>query len=159
MSAINQEVPLLFVDLKKAHDNVPLNKLWEALETRTIKIMMIKSIEEMSKNSNFDMKIGKKLSNGVYTNKGLKQRCYSPKLLKIFLEKTLRHFKHKCNMGISRYIEMVYPSTPCFADRQVTIAQTLDDLKYMTRELIEEYSIQGLEVKISKPDYMCVGLL
>ena len=34
--ATNRELHLLFIDLTKAYDSVPLNKLWETLDKSTI---------------------------------------------------------------------------------------------------------------------------
>jgi hypothetical protein len=34
--ATNRELHLLFIDLTKAYDSVPLNKLWESLDKSTI---------------------------------------------------------------------------------------------------------------------------
>lgn len=47
--------------------------------------------------------------------------------------------------------------TLCFADDQVVLAQDYEDLAYMTRKLVEEYEIWGLEVNISKTEYMYIG--
>lgn len=157
LSAVNKEVHLLFVDLKKAYDSVPLIKLWEALETTNVNIVIIKAVKELYNNSYIRIKIGNKLSSGFSTNEGLKQGCcLSPTLFKIFLEKTLLRWKRKCsNMGIPLNNTTIY--TLNFADDQVVMAQDLDDLEYMTRKLIEEYRHWGLEVNVAKTEYMCVG--
>lgn len=49
MSAVNKEVYLLFVDLKKAYNSVLLAKLWEALETTNINVTIIKAVKKIYK--------------------------------------------------------------------------------------------------------------
>jgi hypothetical protein len=58
-------------------------------------------------------------------------------------------------MGIPLEGKTLY--TLCFADVQILIAQDHDDVEYMTRKIIEEYRIWGLEVNIDKTRYMCIG--
>jgi hypothetical protein len=43
--ATNRELHLLFIDLTKAYDSVPLNKLWETLEGLTINTRLIEAIK------------------------------------------------------------------------------------------------------------------
>ena len=47
--ATNRELHLLFIDLTKAYDSVPLNKLWEALQKSTINTRLIEAIKLLYK--------------------------------------------------------------------------------------------------------------
>ena len=44
--SVGKEVHLLFIDLKKAYDNIPLIKLWKALEETRISYTLIKAVKE-----------------------------------------------------------------------------------------------------------------
>ncbi|XP_060524437.1 uncharacterized protein LOC132700877 [Cylas formicarius] len=70
MSAFNKEIHLLFVDLKKAYDTIPLTKLWEALDKTNLSVNIIRSVKELYRNCHIKVKVGQKIS-----NKGLKQGC------------------------------------------------------------------------------------
>lgn len=153
----NQELHLLYVDLKKAYDNIPQNKLWEALELTNINNNLIKAIKNLYRDNTAKIKVGQRISEGFKVNKGLKQGCcLSPTLFKIYLEQALKLWKRKCsNMGITLNNTSLY--TLCFADDQIVLAQDYEDLQYMTRKLIEEYTKWGLRVNIAKTEYMCIG--
>jgi hypothetical protein len=43
---VGKEVHLLFIDLKKAYGNIPLIKLWKALEETRISYTLIKTVKE-----------------------------------------------------------------------------------------------------------------
>lgn len=50
--------------------------------------------------------------------------------------------------------------TVSFADDQNIVAPDINDIKYMTRQLEEEYkimSLQTLEVNVQKTEYMSIG--
>ncbi|XP_044759225.1 uncharacterized protein LOC123316967 [Coccinella septempunctata] len=59
--AMNQEEHLLYVDLKKAYDSVPEQKLWESLEETNISITLIKAIQETYKNNSCRIKRGQRV--------------------------------------------------------------------------------------------------
>lgn len=49
-------------------------------------------------------------------------------------------------------------STLCFADDQIVLAQDYEDLQYMWKKLIEDYKHWGLEVNLTKTQFMCVSV-
>jgi hypothetical protein len=55
---------LLFVDLEKTYDNIPLIKLWKALEETRISPTLIKTIKELYRRSVSYIKKGGLLSEG-----------------------------------------------------------------------------------------------
>jgi len=59
---VNQPLHLLFVDLEKACDSVPLKNLWKTLELYNISNSIIRAIKRFYENSFFKIKIGKQLS-------------------------------------------------------------------------------------------------
>jgi len=54
----NRELHLLFIDLTKAYDSVPLNKLWEPLDKSTINTRLMEAIKTLFKGSSSKIKIG-----------------------------------------------------------------------------------------------------
>ena len=80
----------------------------------------------------------------------------SPTLFKIYVEKALNNWKRKCfGMGYNVDNRAIY--TLQFADDQVVMAQSKEDLEYMCRKLQEEYFKWGLNMNIAKTKYMSLG--
>ena len=73
--AVNQPLHLLFVDLEKAYDSVPLKNLWKTLEQYNSGKSINRAINRLYENSFSKIKIGKQLSSGFYVTKGLRQGC------------------------------------------------------------------------------------
>jgi hypothetical protein len=67
--SVGKEVHLLFVDLKKTDDNIPLIKLWNALEETRISYSMIKTVKELYRKSLSYVKLGGLLSEGFEVTK------------------------------------------------------------------------------------------
>lgn len=83
-------------------------------------------------NSETKNKVGKYISKGFNINKRLKYGCSTPPTLsKIYLEKSLKIWKRICNLEY-------------------------EDVEYMTRKLMEEYSKWGLEKIMNKPEPMSI---
>ena len=98
--AVYHPLHLLFVDLEKAYDSVPLENLWKALEHYNIWKSIIKAIERLYENSVSKIKIGKQLSSGFYITNGLRQGCsLSPTLFKICIQKALKY----CRRNLQRW--------------------------------------------------------
>jgi hypothetical protein len=70
--ATNRELHLLFIDLAKAYDSVPLNKLWETLEELTIYRRLIEAIKSLYKGSSSKIKVGNVIAKGFKITKGLR---------------------------------------------------------------------------------------
>jgi hypothetical protein len=97
------------------------------------------------------------VSEGFEVTKGLRQGCCpSPTLFKIYVEKALNTWKKKCfGMGYNAVNTIIYALQ--FADDQVVMAQSKEDLEYMGRKLQEEYSKWGFTINIAKTKFMPVG--
>ena len=78
----------------------------------------------------FTFKLGSLLSEGFEVTKGLRQRCcISPTLFKIYVEKALNIRKRKC-CGMGYNVDNTMIHTLQFADDQVVMARSKEDLEY-----------------------------
>jgi hypothetical protein len=77
--SVAQPLHLLFVDLEKAYDSVPLKNVWRALEHYDISNSIIREIKRLHENSR--IKMGEHLISGFYVTKGLRQGCSLPPML------------------------------------------------------------------------------
>jgi len=94
----------LFIDLTKAYDSVPLNKLWETLDKSTINTRLIETIKSLYKVSSSKIKIGNLITKGFKVTKGLRQICsLSRTLFKIYLERVLRTGKGNANQWVYQF--------------------------------------------------------
>ena len=92
----NQETHLLFVDLTKASDSIPISKFWEVLGESNINNTVIKTLQNLYGNT-AQVQTGSILSHPFNINKGLRQGCcISTTLFKIYVRKALEEWKRKC---------------------------------------------------------------
>jgi hypothetical protein len=63
--AIRTGTHLVFIDLSKAYDSVPVRKLWEVLEGSPISISVIKAIKHLYENSNSRIKLEFPVTKGL----------------------------------------------------------------------------------------------
>jgi len=120
MNATNQETYLLFVDLTKAYDSIPLLKSWEVLGESHINNTFIKALKNVYGNT-AQVKIGNTLSHPFNITKGQRQGCcIFPTLFKIYITKALEEWKRKCH-GMVVPLENITLYTLQFADDQVVL--------------------------------------
>jgi len=152
----NQEIHLLFVDLTKACDSIPISKLWKVLGESNINYILIKTLQNLYGNT-AQVKIGNILAHPFNITKGLRQGCcISPTLFKIYLRKALEEWKRKCS-GMCIPLESKTLCNLQFADDQVVLSGDKEDLEYMTRKLKETYEKWGLDMNLNKTKYLCIG--
>lgn len=101
--------------------------------------------------------MGKYLTEEFPVTTGLRQGCcISPTLFKIYVATALRNWKRKIRgIGIELDNECIY--TLQFADDQVVIANDVEDMQYMMRKFMEEYTRWSLSVNLDKTKYLCVS--
>lgn len=93
-TALNQEVHIIFVDLQKAYDTVPINKLWQVLQESNINYTLIRALKNLYDGSKSRIKTNNGLSPAFAVTKGLRQGCcVSPTLFKIYVAKALYTWK------------------------------------------------------------------
>jgi hypothetical protein len=153
----NMETHMVFIDLQKAYDSVPLAKLWQVLEDKNIPPIYINAVRELYDDMTSVIKIGQKVTKKIKVTKGLRQGCcIAPTLFKIYLEGVLDIWKRKCEpMGVKIGDHTLYSLH--FADDQVILAEDQDDIHYMLRKIDEEYTKWGLSINPSKTEYVVVG--
>lgn len=152
-SATNRDAHLTFIDLQKAYDNMPTQKLWEVLEIYIINCTLIKSLKRLYSRSTSRVKSGKTISKLFPVTKGLRQGCcISPTFFKIYVAPALKQWKQKVHpMGI-QLTDDICLYTIHFAADQVVLTNDKDDMQYMLRKRIEEYNHWGLTVNIERPN-------
>lgn len=57
-TAVNKEVHLVYVDLQKAYDSVPLSKLWSILHQTNIKHGLVKAVQSLYNGTTAKIKTG-----------------------------------------------------------------------------------------------------
>jgi len=130
----SQGTHLLFVDLTKAYDSIPISKLWEFLGESSINNNLIKALQNLYGNT-AQVKIGNILSHPFNITTGLCHGCcISPALFKIYIRKALEEWKRKCS-GIGIPLENTTLYTLQFSDDQVVLAADKEGVEYMTRKL------------------------
>lgn len=152
--AVGEEVHMAFVDLEKAYDNVPRMKLWEALQNLKINKHLLLIIQESYNDNKGQIKIGNQVSSSFMVTKGLRQGCsMSPLLFNLYVEAALRQWKRNVGgMGVPIGEDTLFSLS--FADDQVILAQDAYDLEFMMRRLYNEYEKWGLQVSLSKTEYL-----
>jgi hypothetical protein len=122
--SVGKEVHLLFIDFKKAYDNIPLIKPWKRTRRLGISYNLINIVKELYSRSLSYMKLGGLLSEGFYVTKGLHQACcISPALFKIYIEKVLNIWKRKC-FGVGYNVDKTLIYTLQFVDDHVVMVHT-----------------------------------
>lgn len=155
--ARNLSTHIVFIDLEKAYDNIPLKPLFNILTRTDLKKTYIRAIYNIYKNPQSLVKIKNTFSEPFRVTKGLKQGCcLSPTLFKIYIQEALQKWRRKCtDMGIK--IGNNYLSTLFFADDQILIANCEEDVDYMLRKLKDEYEQVGMRMNLTKTEYLRIG--
>lgn len=80
------KVYLVFIDLKAAFDKLDREVLWRAMEDLGLNVNTIRSVKEVYQETRCKIKIGDRLSNSFWVDKGLRQGCpLSPTLFNIYI--------------------------------------------------------------------------
>jgi len=113
-----QDTCLTFVDLRKAYDTVPMNKLWNVMRVAGTKAIYVKAVKHFYENNVSAIKIGKRVSGILQVTKGLRQGCaMAPTLFKTYIKEALKKWKQHCEtMGIPINDKFLY--TLLFPDDQ-----------------------------------------
>ena len=149
----NLEIHLLFIDYKKAFDNIQRQILFNILKSRHISDTLLKAIVDIYTQNKILIKFNKKLSKPVEINKGVRQGCpLSPTLFNIYLDEIITKWQKQDITGkLSKNQQL---SMLLFSDDQVIIADTEDNLQkavHKLNQIITEYS---LSISVQKTQMM-----
>ena len=155
--AHNQDTHLVFIDLAKAYDSIPLCKLWQTMESQGISTTYIRAVRQLYDNMTSAIKIRGRVTKEFRVTKGLRQGCcIAPTLFKIYINGVLEAWKRNCAaFGIPIGDDKLF--TLLFADDQVLLAEDRDDMDYMLRKLNDSFATWGLSINAAKTEYLVVG--
>jgi len=129
------ETHLLFVDYEKAFDNIQRQIIFNILKSRYIPDTLLKAIVDIYTRNKILLNFNNKPSQPVETNKGVRQGCpLSPTLFHIYLDEIITEWQKQDITGI-KLSKNQQLSTLLFADDQVIIADTEDNLQKVVHKL------------------------
>jgi len=150
----NLETHLLFIDYEKAFDNIKRQILFNILKTRHIPDTLLKARVDIYTQNKILIKFNSKLSKPVEINKGVRQGCpLSPTLFNIYLDDILTKWQKHDITGI-KLSKNQQLSTLLFADDQVVIADTEDNLQKAAHKLNCLITQYGLTISVQKTKSM-----
>jgi hypothetical protein len=153
----NLETHLLFTDYEKASDNIQRQTLFNILKSRHIPDTLLKATVDIYTQNKTLIKFNNKLSKPVEINKGVCQGCpLSPTLFNIiyttYLDEITKWQKQDITgIKLSRNQQL---STLLFADDQVIIADTQDNLQKAAHKLNRIITEYGLTISVQKTKSM-----
>lgn len=146
----NLETHILFVDFVKAFDRVSRGKLWEIMKERGYPLHIVKTIEEMYKNTKICIK---KHGNEEVINLGVRQGCpLSPTLFNIYIDAAVLEWQEQLSRSFT--IGNVVLNTILFADDQVILSTSEEELQRATYKLQQIFRNYNLEISTQKSKVM-----
>uniref|UniRef100_V5GWZ6 Retrovirus-related Pol polyprotein n=1 Tax=Anoplophora glabripennis TaxID=217634 RepID=V5GWZ6_ANOGL len=151
---------LAFIDLEKAFDKVPREKVWESLNKRGVNEKTIRIIQNIYKN-NINFVIRNNMKSDAFTTKeSLRQGGgLSPTLFILFMDEIIKKCAleiKKLNVGY-RNLQRIDISEGAFADDVVIMAGTKKDLEHnlnIWNLVLEE---NGMKMNKKKMRVMMIG--
>lgn len=149
----NQDTYLCFLDLRKAYDLVPHNRLILKLKAMGIGPRFIKLIETMYKSTKMAVKIGDKVSEPFKYERGVRQGCpTSPQLFNIYIDDLIDELDPISVPGLPNGLKGLL-----FADDTVITAESSDEL-CKKLELIKKWMDENsMEINSSKCGVMLIS--
>jgi hypothetical protein len=150
----NKPVFTCFVDLEKAYDRVPRQKLWDTLVEYGINGPLLQAVESFYRQSQSSVRLLGNKSTPFTVGVGLRQGCVlSPLLFTIFMDRISRRSESEENVQYGR----VGLSTLLFADDVVLLAASEADLQHALDRFAAECEEAGMKVSTKKTEAMVVS--
>jgi len=145
---------LLFIDYEKAFDNLQRQILFNILKSRHIPDTLLKATVDIYTQNKILINFKNELSKPVEINKGVRQGCrLSPTLFNTYLDEIITKWEnqHITSIKLSENQQM---SKLLFADDQVVIADTEDNLQKDAHKLNQMITEYGLTISVRKTKWM-----
>ncbi|XP_031339654.1 uncharacterized protein LOC116168122 [Photinus pyralis] len=154
------KVYFAFIDLVKAFDSIPRDKVWESLLKRNVDNKLVRVIKSLYK-STLNYVIWKNMKSGFFaTTQGLRQGGgLSPTLFNIFMDDVIKSCNANTQKAFIGYRQMnrVLVSECAFADDIVIITNTEQDLQNNLKVWDEELRSNGMSINTTKTKVMAIG--
>ena len=149
-----------FIDMEKAFDMVPRQKVWDILKTQGVGRRMLSLIEKIYNDNNNAVLANNRQSEYFKTRKGLRQGgSLSPLLFIIYMDKVIKKCSEKTkkvDVGY-RFMKTVKVSEGAFADDIIVIAKTEQSLQDSLNKWNHQLKEEGMRVNIEKTKVMIFG--
>jgi hypothetical protein len=148
------EIHLLFLDYENAFNNIERQILFDILKSRHIPDILLKATVDIYTQNKILINFNNKLSKSVEINKGVPQRCpLSPTLFSMYLDEITTKWQKQDITGI-KLSKNQQRSTLLFADDQVTLTDTEDNLQKAAHKLNQIIIEYGLTISVHKTKSM-----
>lgn len=89
--AYGNQLHVVFIDVRKVDDHVPINKLWDSLRQHRIHPHCINAVKNFYKRNISCVETRQGCSEYSQVDKGLRQGCGLSPIFKIYLNSALKH--------------------------------------------------------------------
>lgn len=149
-----------FLDIQKAFDSVPRQKIWISLQQRGIDQGLIGAIRSIYKNTRNYVRTGNLHSEEFITKEGLRQGgVLSPTLFNVIMDDAIKEVKDhvkKLNVGY-RNMEQIQIAECAFADDLVVFAKNEKDLQNNLDIWEKALEVRNLKINVEKTKVMVIG--
>ena len=150
----NRDVYMCFVDLEKAYDRVPRDKLFEVLSEYRVQGQLLRAIKSMYRESRAAIRIDSRISSWFDVGNGVRQGCnLSPLLFIIYMDKIIKEadFQGGVHIGGSAVNSLAY------ADDLVILAESAEELQNNISALNRQSFSYGMKINVRKTQVMHIG--
>lgn len=149
-----KDVFIAFIDLEKAYDRVPRDKLWECLQEYEVDGELLRAIQSLYKECTSRVRVGSIKSTPFTVDVGLRQGCVlSPILFATFMDRIEK--RSRGNEGVR--IGNVKVSRLLFADDLALLASSQTDLQRALERFAAECAQDGMKISTAKTEAMCLS--
>lgn len=145
---------MCFVDLEKAYDRVPRDKLWDCLREYGVDGELIRAIQSLYKRCSACVRINGCKSTRFPVGTGLRQGCVlSPLLFIVFMDRIMRRSRGPEGIAIGD----VFVSSLQFADDLWMAASSAQDLQSSLDRVAAECEAAGMRISTSKTETLVLS--
>ena len=148
-----KEVNVCFVDLEKAHDRIPRDKLWAVLLQYGIDGQLLNAIKSLYMHSEVCVRVNSATTKPFGVSVGLRHGCsLSPILFLIHMDRIVK--SESC--GRVKIGECTVQRV-LFADDLVLFDSTLNGLQQALERFSNACSVAGMKISTTKTETMCLS--